>query len=344
MIKRTVSTAWVKGVVEFFCSVGLEPQSLFEEAGLRYDDLGDAEARFETEKISLLWKIAAQRSGDPQLGLALKGMAKPGGFDVVLHVIMSCPNLLIGLQRMVYYSHIISSAVEMEIREDAQGCYLIVSIDGGSVRVPRERYDYLLLMVVNLCRWLTGQEFALLSADFVHPRPGNLMPYISSFKCPCYFSASQYRLYFAHADLNLPLITANPLLIELHERFATERLHRLENSRTSFQARDLILKCLTEGEPSRGEIAKALCMSERTLHRRLQDEGVSFAQLVDDIRRDQAERYLGQADLPLVRISDLLGFANQSTFFRACRRWFDSSPTKYRDSLRNRVHVDAAGD
>lgn len=335
MTKRTVSAAWVKGMVEFFCGVGLDPQSLFDEAGLLFEELSNSEARFESEKISMLWEIAAQRSGNPHLGLALDRVAKPGGFDVVLHVTMSCPDLLTGLQRMVYYIHIISSAADMQISEDAQGCYLTVNIDGGGAHVPKERFDFLMLMIVNLCRWLTGRDLALLSVDLKHSRPANLLPYLSAFKCPCYFNAPQYRLYFAHADLKLPLITSNPLLVELHERFATERLYRLENSRTSYQARELILTCLPEGEPSRGEVAKALCMSERTLHRRLQDEGTSFVQLVDDIRREQASRYLGQPDMPLIRISDLLGFANQSTFFRACRRWFDSSPAKYRDRLRN---------
>ena len=71
-------------------------------------------------------------------------------------------------------------------------------------------------------------------------------------------------------------------------------------------------------------------MSERTLMRRLQDEGSSYNQLLDATRRELAQRYLRQKNLSLGQITYLLGFADQSNFFRACKRWFDASPSQYR--------------
>jgi len=142
--------------------------------------------------------------------------------------------------------------------------------------------------------------------------------------------APAYSVLFARADLTRPLPTSNPSLAQLHDRFLDERLDRLGNTQTSYRAREFIMRKLPEGEPKREEIASALFMSERTLQRRLGDEGTSFHRLLDDTRRELAQRYLRQRHLSLAEAAYLLGFADQSSFSRACKRWFDSSPGQYR--------------
>jgi AraC-like DNA-binding protein len=74
-------------------------------------------------------------------------------------------------------------------------------------------------------------------------------------------------------------------------------------------------------------------MSERTLQRRLEEEETSFHQLLDDTRRELAEQHLGKLQLSLVQAAYLLGFADQRSFFRACRRWFGQGPGQYRSTL-----------
>jgi AraC-like DNA-binding protein len=101
----------------------------------------------------------------------------------------------------------------------------------------------------------------------------------------------------------------------------------------------LIIRRLPNGEPKREEIAKALCMTERTLQRRFQEEGTSFHQVMDDTRRELAERYLGQPHLSLAEAAYLLGFADQGNFTRACKRWFELTPGQYR----TRVGADRRG-
>jgi AraC-like DNA-binding protein len=80
-------------------------------------------------------------------------------------------------------------------------------------------------------------------------------------------------------------------------------------------------------------VAQALHVSQRTLQRRLQDEGASFQRLLDDSRRELAEQYLAQPNLTLLEVAYLLGFADPSNFFRAFRRWFDLTPGEYRARL-----------
>jgi AraC-like DNA-binding protein len=71
-------------------------------------------------------------------------------------------------------------------------------------------------------------------------------------------------------------------------------------------------------------------MSERTLRRKLSDEGVQLRALIEQTRRDQACRYLASSNLSVSEIAYRLGFAHPPAFHRAFKRWLDKSPMEYR--------------
>lgn len=71
-------------------------------------------------------------------------------------------------------------------------------------------------------------------------------------------------------------------------------------------------------------------MSARTLQRRLADEGAVYQELVDEARRELSERLLRTTQYPLVEIAFLTGFAEQSGFTRAFKRWAGETPRSYR--------------
>ena len=147
---------------------------------------------------------------------------------------------------------------------------------------------------------------------------------------------------FAAADLTTRLPASNPVLAELHERYAGDYLRRFDHAQTSYRAREVIIRRLPDGEPRRDQVASELAMSERTLQRRLEEEATSFGQLLDGTRRELAEQYLGRLHLSLAQAAYLLGFADQRSFFRACKRWFEASPGQYRSQL-HRLALERAG-
>jgi AraC-like DNA-binding protein len=333
MTGHTISAAWVKGIAEIFQAERLDARALFAEAGLDLREASHPDARFAPEKISVLWELASARSGNLSIGLSIPPSATPPSFDAVAYVMMSCPNLRAALERLVRYLRIVSDAAAISLHDEADGFAVNVELFGGGRPVPRQRVEFVLVTILNFCRWLSGRDLCPLEVDFANPEPADLASYRRAFHCPLRFNAPPHRLQFSYEDVTQPLPTSNPMLAELHDRYAGEHLNRLENSRISFKARELIVRQLPDGDPLRGEIAKALHMSERTLQRRLQEEGTSYNQLVDDIRQEFARNYLGQPNVTLGQAAYLLGFADQSTFFRACKRWFDMSPGEYRARL-----------
>ena len=101
---------------------------------------------------------------------------------------------------------------------------------------------------------------------------------------------------------------------------------------TSSRVRTEIVKCLGKGEPRREAIAAQLGMSERTLCRRLSDENTNFVAVLDALRREMAETYMQQGDFNPTEITYALGFSDPSNFYRACKRWFGSTPNALRQS------------
>lgn len=126
---------------------------------------------------------------------------------------------------------------------------------------------------------------------------------------------------------------SNPVLAELHDRYAGERMDQLAGDRTTAAARELIVQRMPDGAPTCERIAAAMGMSKRAFQRRLPAEGTSFHQWPDGTRRILAERYLASDTVSLAEVTNLLGFSDQSNFTRASERWFEGPPRKVRSRL-----------
>jgi AraC-like DNA-binding protein len=328
------SAVWVKGIAEMLTAEGLDVRALLAGAGIEFAALDAPGMRLPTETISRLWELAAERSGNPAIGLAQHLVAKPASFDVVGYTMMSCANLIDGFERLVRYMLILSDALTMILDEERGSYRVTFELFGGVRPVPRQRIEFILITVLTFCRWIAGREVQLLAVELAYPEPADPAPYRDAFGCRLLFNAPGNSLLFSFAELKQPLPTSNPVLAEMHERFAGEYLRQFDHAQTSYRVREVIVRRLPDGEPRRDEVAGALHMSERTLQRRLEEEATSFLHLLDDTRRELAGQYLGRLHLSLAQAAYLLGFADQSSFFRACKRWFEVSPGQYRSQLR----------
>jgi len=333
MSTRTTAAIWVKGIVEMLAAEGLDTGALLAAAEIDPAALDVPGARLPSEKISRLWELAVERSGNPAIGLAQHQVARPQSFDVVGYAMMSCSDLHSAFERLIRYLLILSDALTMNMSEERAGCRVTFVLLGGDRPVPRQRIEFILVTLVGFCRWISGREVYPLAIELPYPAPADLAPYRAAFRCPVSFDAPHNGFLIGHADMKAPLPTSNVVLAELHERFAGEYLKRFDHAQTSYRAREVIIRLLPDGEPRRNQVADELAMSERTLQRRLEEESTTFLELLDSTRRELAEQYLGRLHLTLAQAAYLLGFADQRSFFRACRRWFEQSPGQYRSQL-----------
>jgi AraC-like DNA-binding protein len=333
MAKRTTAAVWVKGTAEMFAAEGLDAGALLTAAGIEAAALAAPGARLQTEKVSRLWELAVERSGNPALALAQPAVVRPASFDVVGYAMMSCADLRSAFERLIRYMLILSDALTMTMSKERGGYRVTFVLSGGDRPLPRQRIEFVFVTVLSFCRWISGRDVHPQAVELVDPVPEDSARYAAVFGCPVSFDGARNSILFAEADMAAPLPTSNATLAALHERFAGEYLEHFDHAQTSYHAREVIIRRLPDGEPRRDVVARELRMSERTLQRRLEREATSFLQLLDETRHELAEQYLGRLHLSLAQAAYLLGFADQSSFFRACRRWFNLPPGQYRDQL-----------
>jgi AraC-like DNA-binding protein len=320
----------VKGMAAVFRREGLDVGPLFHAAGVELTDLEDPDRRYPSETINRLWRLAVARSGNPAIGLAAARVAMPALFDVVGYAMMSAPDLLGLLQRLERYFRIISTDADFSVTAEQDGYRARLRLSGGDPEVAWQRYAFTLLSTLSFIRWIMQRDTRPLAVELTTTAGAEARPYQEAFECPLHFGAPSNALVFSRADVGLPLPTAQPRLANVHERVVSEYLARLDHSRTSVRVRAAIPAHLPDGEPRRAAVARALGMSERTLQRRLEAEGASFRLILDDTRQELARKYFEQGNVSLAHMAWLLGFNDQSSFFRATRRWFGMTPRQYR--------------
>jgi AraC-like DNA-binding protein len=134
--------------------------------------------------------------------------------------------------------------------------------------------------------------------------------------------------------LHTPVVGGDRKLCAILEKQALELLDDLPRvGELSRRVQEAISAELRGGNPSAENVAEKLGVHPRTLSRRLQAEGTSHQQLLDQLRFELAERYLRERGLSIGEVAYLLGYADTSSFNKAFKRWTGSAPKRYRQQV-----------
>jgi AraC-like DNA-binding protein len=182
----------------------------------------------------------------------------------------------------------------------------------------------------SLHRDVMGPEFAPSELRVTFEPPGDPAAYAGDFGVPVRFRQSRNQLLFDARWLDRRPGLGNALtyaaVIEVCDRFVDELQRQAGIVGT---VRHLLLTNLMRNLSLQG-VARELGMSVRTLRRRLCDEGASYRQLTDELRRDVAINYLRETDMRVEDIAYALGFSDAANFRQAFRRWTSATPQQFR--------------
>jgi len=325
----SVSAGLTRAVLLAAERLGLARADLLRQAGLDEAQLADPDARVAFDNQQALWACIQDHLAAPEPGLALGTALSSGAFSVLGYLLQTSATLGEALQAGLRYQRLIGEGGEVLLGEEGE--LLWVRYRPLHPQLPATRARTLALMgfwVRQLRALLPG--FALAGCRFIHPQPDDLGPYRAHFGCPLQFDAEDYALGLPRRLLGHALAQSNPPLRQLLLQHAESLLARLPSASMQARVTALLGAQLSRGEPGRAVLAQALGMSERTLQRRLADEGSSYQQLLAGTRRQLAERYLEEGQLPATDIAVLLGYSEPSVFFRAFRHWTGLTPGEYR--------------
>ncbi|MBC7519821.1 MAG: AraC family transcriptional regulator ligand-binding domain-containing protein [Sandarakinorhabdus sp.] len=209
-------------------------------------------------------------------------------------------------------------------------CALIGKLDGH----PPQLHDFTehrdLGAIRTLIVDLMGGELPLERVSVAAPPPPNWPSLRHYFHCPVEFDADVTQWIFLPGSTDLVLPLADDELQTLYSSRCTTLLGRAQADST---IRNRLAARLSRSDGaflSAGEAARQLALSERTLHRRLAEEGTRFSAMVDDARYARAQQLLMDRRMTVENIASAVGFAEPSSFSRAFRRWSGMGALEYR--------------
>jgi AraC-like DNA-binding protein len=314
---------------------GLDADDLAKRAGIREGDVRDHDGRVPFEQFVRLWELINDTPGAEGIGFWLGKAIDVRGLGVVGYAMQHAPDVRTAFGCLERFRKLVNDVVSPKIEETADQVIFrrtepprIARLAALAVAAP--------VGTITLLRQLTNTrdtKSLAIEAAFQHAPPPNADEYERVLGCPVHFNAAEIRLVLPRAVFDLPLARPDAALFEYLERHAAKLQERLqEHPTTSARVRELAVAAVRAGEPEQVELARQLGMSERTLQRRLKDEGTTFAALVDEVRTDLAKMYLADEKLAIYEVAFLLGYSEPSAFNRAFKRWLGKTPSEYRSA------------
>jgi AraC-like DNA-binding protein len=332
-VPYTTLSSWARLIWDALPTYDLDPAAVFEAAGLDSSKLSDPSARYPFREMSRLWRVAGERSEDACFGLTVADQWHPTTWHGLGFAWLASGTLHEGLRRLVRYSAVLSTAAEIRVvsAEDVLAVHINPQ-PGLEDELTPFVLDAAAANLVHMCRVSAGDHFVPMSVALPHPGAGCRRRRQEYFRAPIEYAAERTTVEIDRSVAERPLPSANAELAHANESVVRQYLAQLSAAPTVMRVKVQLIDSLSSGAPSAKTVAAQLNMSERTLQRRLQDEGTTFQALLAETRHEFAVRLMRDDELTLTDVTYLLGFAEVSSFSRSFRRWTGMSPREWRRS------------
>ncbi|MEU5979799.1 AraC family transcriptional regulator ligand-binding domain-containing protein [Streptomyces sp. NPDC047315] len=325
----------LQGYSELVTALGADPGPLLAAAGIAAEAAGHHDRFVRYRSVVTAVEAAAVTTGAPDFGRLL---ALRQGLDILgplAAAARTAPTTGQAFRAVHRYLALYSPAIVVPIDRIPGTGHVRLRFEIAVPGLPAHRQitELSVAATVRAFRMVIGPDFVPLSVHLPHDALAPEAEYRSYFTCPVRF-AEPYAGFLLRADDLARPLRSDSAVHEVVQQYLTSLTGDFTGGRVSGPVRTLVRRLLPAGSLDRDLIAGHLCLHPRTLQRRLAAEGTTFAALVDDVRREEAERWLRDTDMPMGRLAGLLGYSEQSVLTRSCHRWFGVSGTLHRQARR----------
>lgn len=295
------------------------------DAPLDFDEMVPGEGYFE-----LLETIAAAEDGPVLFHLRAGASMRCDEYGVLGLAIKSAPTLKGSYERVVRYGELLISTPLYYLEERAEGTCIALNRFSNVYGIHLSN-EAAMATFWALSQETLGSEFTPAAVYYAHEAPEHAELYREHFGCPVHFSSSLNGFCVPSDIVEKRNRVGDEALAGYFDAQLEERVAQASSERSlESLVRVEVGRSLSGGVPKKGEIAQLLGVSERTLNRRLADQGLSFQAIVEESRRELAEGLLRRSSYSLAEVAFMTGFSEQSAFTRAFKRWTDHTPGSYR--------------
>ncbi|WP_246035826.1 AraC family transcriptional regulator [Aliishimia ponticola] len=327
----TVSAAFIHDWLDALRSRCAPPvlASLLHRSGLQAGPMMPSQ-RVTLTEIVRLYQLAAIETGDEMMGLYSRPI-RPRALQHLVTVQREARSLTAALYRYTTFWNLLLDDFQLALHS-TEDIYEL-SLTPYTPGTPPQRFGHMLLLKLahGLLSWLGGAEMPVQEVRFAFARPDFAADYAVVFPCPVRFGAPRTSILFDARQFPRPLARSRDEATAFVENAPLDWIFTGSRAHTySLQVRAFLYGAQWQ-TCQLPEAAASLKMAPRTLNRRLKEEGASFQDIKDALRRDIAIRALQHGKDSIEQIAFDTGFSAPANFHRAFRKWTNRTPGSYRE-------------
>jgi len=328
-----VLAAAATGIVDYIERCRGDVDRIFGDAHILPDMAGSPTLKLRLSAFCRLFEESARQTGNGNFGLWFGNQFQPRDLGMWGYAAVSTPTLGAALECLVGLFPYHQESSVMRLWVDGDGlARLEYQITAPSIIERRQDAELSLGMFLNVLRECCGAHWSPEEVQFEHPRPDCAKDHEVAFGAPVYFSQRTNALLFRPEELLRPMPSRDLRLLavmqtcleQIGSRASRADQLLVDRMRTAVRMR------LPDGCPSLKQIADELRAPLSVIHQDLSAAGLTYKEMVEEVRRELALSYARQAHLPFSEIAMLLGYSELSAFSRAFRRWTGAAPRDYR--------------
>jgi AraC-like DNA-binding protein len=309
-----------------------------ELSGKSLEELGEEACIVENANYNAILELAVKTTTDHHFGLHAGEHLNLSAAGLIVQLAQTSETVKQALELCCQFANLGCSALPLGL-EEKKDCYKVTFTPDQLWKGDSEiAFQHTTAGVIAF----TIKEFHSLTRMQHHPIAVHLSwsdkegaaEYERVFGCPVSFGANEVAVLLKKEHVEDTVITSDYKLLQMLVAHAEEMSSNLDHEK-GFAAlvAQSIIKLVKPEFPTIEEVAGHLNVSSRTLQRRLQDEGLTYKKVMDELRKDFAIGYLKRPDLTIGDIAYLLSYSDTSAFTRSFKRWTGKNPNAYRARL-----------
>ncbi len=332
--QHTLSVSLPAVLVRYIEKKGLDTTPLLQSIGIDHFALANPETRLTAEQFDTLWNGAVEMAKERDFGFSFgEELAWVWrGNSLIFNMMMNSSSVGEALKQLVKYHDIVADAVRPRMDIGTSGVRIFWEYFGPTIMMPDQLAETLMSLYTKMLRRLTESKLVLLKVGFVSHAPEDLGKYNEIFEAPLGFERPENELLMDKECLALPIFLSDSTVLTDLEQLADKRMKELFPEKTfSREVGRTIGKELMGGrEINLDIVAKNLAMSPRNLQLKLKEEGATYQEILDDLRKKVALDNLKEQGASIGDLAFLLGYSDQSAFNHAFKRWTGKTPRQFR--------------
>jgi AraC-like DNA-binding protein len=331
----TVSAGMAQALAEFAVARGADRGELLARAAIEAAVLEDHDHRVPFANYVALMRACKELAGDPALPLHFAEAIDMSEFSIVGLICLAAETMMEAFHQMNRYGRLVIEvdlgAAERFRLAQQNGELWVVDTRRDPNAFPELTETTFTRMVCHPRRFLPRPH--VLEAHMTHAAPAHVAEYERIYQCPIVFGSHWNALRMDPA-MSVHRVQQQPRYVfGVLCAHADALLEELESTKTTRgRVESLLMPILHTGEVSMDAIASRMAVSRQTLYRNLKEEGATFEQVLDELRRNLAIRYLSGKKVSVNETAYLVGFSEPAAFSRAFKRWTGKSPREAKEA------------